>query len=226
MSSFCGIYKKNMDISLILHTCDKYEFCWNPFFQAFDNGKLELPKYFCSETLSVSREGWLNIKTGKGNWSDRLVSILEEVKTPYIVYMQEDFWPYQEMDMELFNFCFEELKRDNLSAFYITRKPPPNPEYGIFKAHSIFKDHEVFDFEAESPYLMNHQFAIWNRVELLKQLERGETPWENEIKGTERIRSRKEHNLYRLIDFKWYHAVVHKGKFAHDVNYNFPASSI
>jgi hypothetical protein len=207
-----------MDISLILQTCDNYEFCWNPFFRFFENGKLELPKYFCSENISVSKEGWSNIKTGKGEWSDRLISILEEIKTPYVAYMQEDFWPYREMDPEIFNFCLEELKRDNLSAFYITRKPPPNPEYGIFKAHSKFKSHEVLDFEAESPYLMNHQFAIWNKAELLKQLERGESPWENEIKGTERIKSRKEHNRYRLIDFKWYHTVVHKGKFVHDIH--------
>jgi len=204
------------EISLILHTCDKYSFCWDPFFKFTDGNLIDCRKYFCTEELSVEQNGWINLKTGSGEWSNRLITILNAIDTPYIAYMQEDFWPYRKLELDIFNKCFTDLKDENLSAFYITSRPPNKPEFGIFKDHSLFEGYQILEFAEESPYLLNHQFGIWNRLDLLDLLIENESPWNNEIHGTHRIRKAGNHNKYRVIDFSWYNTVVRKGQFTDD----------
>ncbi len=36
-------------------------------------------------------------------WSDRLITSLKSIQTKYVLYMQEDQWPFKQIDANLFN---------------------------------------------------------------------------------------------------------------------------
>jgi hypothetical protein len=205
------------EVTLILHTCDSYSFCWESYFHYIHKHfKVDIDKVFCTEETIVNQEGWSNLRTGKGEWSDRLIRILGDIKTPYVLYMQEDFWPIKDLDPEIVSKCLELMKRDKLSAFYITKSTSTRPEDGILKCYDEFKGNKMFRFMPNSPYIMNHQFALWDKLELLKNMVSNESPWQNEIRATRRIIERKEHENYKVMSHQWYEAVVRRGKFTED----------
>ena len=119
------------DISLVIQTCDEYEKFWHGWYLMFKRHKmfdLGWPVYFCNEEIDLpfSDIRFTQIKTGKSKkymgteqrdwlptfggpkqvdegWSDRLIHILKSVDTKYVFYMQEDQWPFANVDVELFN---------------------------------------------------------------------------------------------------------------------------
>ena len=100
----------NDNISLILHTCDSYEFCWDGFLHYFKkNFQIEsIKKYFCNEEKKINlSDGWEQFPTGKGQWSNRLIHILNNIKDDYIIYIQEDMWIHKKMDYDFLNSCYQ-----------------------------------------------------------------------------------------------------------------------
>lgn len=204
------------NISLVAHSCDNYEFCWKGFFHFFDlNFKHDIPKYFLSEDKIVSQPGWKNIRTGTGEWSDRLRIALNQIPTDYVIYVQEDAWPYREMPTEIIEKAFEFFNKRNANAVYLT-KTQIDPRYGNLKLFDAYKEHNIYSFYRDSSYIMNHQFGIWKRSALFENLHQGESPWTNEPRATKRISVIKEHDKYYCFDYAWYETVVRRGKFTND----------
>ena len=80
----------------------------------------------------------------------------------------------------------------------------------------------LYKFNNKSPYLISHQPSIINKDFLIKTLEPNESPWENEIKGTKRLKNKKyllkclglyDNNIYLYEYDNWYKAVVRQGKY-------------
>ena len=108
-------------ITFVLHTCDKYEFCWKGSLHYLDKHfKVPMPRLFCNEAEDVDLpEGWRQFKTGKGEWSERLRAVLDYVTTPYVVYCQEDFWPFTDLSSEWFDRLLQYIKVAGHHALYI-----------------------------------------------------------------------------------------------------------
>lgn len=198
--------RKTKMITFILHTCDDYEFCWKGSLHYLDKHfKEPMPRLFCNEEKDVALpEGWQQFKTGKGAWSDRLKIILDYVTTPYVVYCQEDFWPFRDIDSGAFNSALHVMPLLGLAAAYICKL-----DFNHCKMELI--TNEAYRFEPGSNYIHNHQFAIWNKEALLLNLGDCESPWTNEVTGTERVKQRGDHYLYMATNFNWYNAVVRHG---------------
>jgi hypothetical protein len=187
-------------IALIVHACDRYQLLFEGFYHFFkENGGLDLPikKYFLTEKLDVHFEGFENIKTGNGEWTDRLVSGLNQIESDYILYFQEDMW----IDKPLSNTFFE-----SVGSFMVSKNAK------LVKLHSS----EVYNTEGvglfmdglqmsvvdklKSTYLMSHQVSIWEKKFLIQQLPKNEHPWRNERKGSKRLRSSTE-TIYQVDYF-------------------------
>jgi hypothetical protein len=187
-------------IALIVHACDRYQLLFEGFHHFFkENGGLNLPfkKYFFTEKLDIQLEGFENIKTGEGQWTDRLMKGLNQIEEEYILYFQEDMW----LNMPLSVVFFEEI-----CAFIVSNK------IKLLKLHSS----EVYHTEGvgvyfqglqlamvdkkKSGYLMSHQISIWDKIFLQKQLNPNEHPWRNERKATKRLRNTLE-NIYHIDYF-------------------------
>jgi len=215
------------DISVIVHTCDKYKFCWDGWFYYFNkywNYDLPWSIYFLNETVDVKYKNIIQIKTGPGAWSDRLKIGLTEINSRYIFYLQEDIWLQKKVDHDLFSNLFKVIKNNNYNALRILNKN--NPKYYKLNNTPLFNG-KIFKFKKNSPYLISHQPSIIKKDFLIKTLIPNESPWDNEINGTKRLQNERlklkwrlfkyltnpDYQIYLYVFNNWYEAVVRQGSF-------------
>lgn len=181
-----------MDVALLVHTCDRYAFLYNGFeyfFNRYWDRKVRCRYYFATECIDAQIHGFQNVKSGKGAWSDRLRYLLIHViKEDYVLYFQEDMWLKEKVSGGFFNQLFDLVQKN---------------QWKQVKLHSadVYKtrptDHYLEGFNISqldvqsSDYLMSHQVTLWEKSHLLRLLSKGEHPWRNERKGTQKLRKMK-----------------------------------
>lgn len=177
------------DFGLLVHACDRYRFLYPGFawfFNKYWSFDIPCSYYFASEELDAPVKGFKNIKSGKGEWADRLAFLLRnEVTEKYVIYFQEDMWLNKPVSPAFFEQLFELISRNEWKQVKLTSAE-------VYQTHSTEYFIEGFniaklDNEA-SEYLMSHQVTIWDKEFLLAQLHKGEHPWRNERKGTKRLK--------------------------------------
>jgi glycosyltransferase involved in cell wall biosynthesis len=188
-------------VPLILHTCDLYEPYWNHWYFFFKKYVTGISKvYFLTEEKSpVFADEVTVIRTGKGEWGQRLLVGLEQISEPFVYYMQEDFWASKPFNPGQYVPLFFEKEMD---ALRITEK---SPLYDLEEVSSSF-----YRFKQNSDYLMTHQFSLWNREYLSKWIRAADSPWTNEVERTKEI-AKTSHAIY-LVDQNWYEPVVRRNK--------------
>jgi hypothetical protein len=176
-------------IAVVVHACDRYRLLFQGFEYFF---KKYWPQhtvvcnyYFLTEELDYNSDVFTNIKTGKGEWTERLRVALQCIEEPYIIYMQEDMWLSEMLCADTINSLVQFALENELQLMKLNSSE-------VYKtiATDIVIDGlrvGVLDNNA-SGYLMSHQLAIWNKEFLLSQLQYKEHPWRNERKGTKRLK--------------------------------------
>ncbi len=175
-------------VAVLVHSCDRYEFLYKGFEYFFSrHWDFQIPckYYFATEEKNININGFENILSGKGEWSDRLAVLLKEIPEEYILYLQEDMW----LDKDVGNIFFKELFDLTIANKWKQVKLNSSQVYKTVPT-SIFI--EGFNIAAidnkKSEFLMSHQITLWDKQYLLKQLLKGEHPWRNERKGTKRLK--------------------------------------
>jgi hypothetical protein len=175
--------------ALLVHTCDRYRFLY-PGFSYFFNQNWDFATncryYFATEEANIDLLHFRNIHSGKGEWSDRLRYLLQEVITEkYVLYFQEDMWLQKPVSSSFLNeliilaqqFDWKQVKLGSADIY----KTRPTPYYIDGFNITVLKN-------AASDYLMSHQVTLWDREFLIQQLHKGEHPWRNERRGTKRLK--------------------------------------
>jgi len=176
------------NVALLVHSCDRYEFLFKGFEYFFaKHWPFSIPcnYYFATEEKQVNVQGFTNILSGKGEWTNRLATLLREVKEEYVLYFQEDMWLTKDVNAAFFTQLFQLAKTNNWQQvkLHSSEVYKTNPtEYSI-EGFAVAK----LD-NAASEYLMSHQVTLWNKNFLLQQLPNNEHPWRNERKGSKRLK--------------------------------------
>jgi hypothetical protein len=184
-----NMHDTQKNVALIVHSCDRYELLFEGFerfFLKYWNFDIACNYYFATEEKESTIKGFKNIRSGKGEWSDRLAYLLKECITePYVLYFQEDMWLNKPVNPLFFNQLFEIV----VSEGWLQVKLHSS---GIYKTVATPKFIEGFNVtlldNAASEFLMSHQVTLWNKEFLLKQLQKKEHPWRNERKATKRLK--------------------------------------
>lgn len=170
-------------VTILYNTCDKYECLWEGFFILLEKywhgeiGKIILnteTKNFSYNGLNISRPR----KSGKNvSWSQRILNSLEEVDTPYVLMMLDDFYIKSPVDLNELGRCVERMDADkNIKTITFAWQPGPN------KTYKADKKYECRGRWAR--YRINAQIALW-RVDYLRSILRTyENPWQFEISGS------------------------------------------
>jgi hypothetical protein len=175
-------------VALLVHSCDRYQFLYKgfeAFFSRHWNFDIPCNYYFATEEIDAEVKGFMNIKSGKGEWTNRLSALLKTIPEDYIIYFQEDMWLTKDVNKYFFEQIFKltlqyDWKQVKLhsSEVYKTNETPLFIEgFNIAKV-----DNHASDF------LMSHQVTLWNKKYLMDQLPNGEHPWRNERKGSKRLK--------------------------------------
>jgi lipopolysaccharide biosynthesis glycosyltransferase len=189
-------------IPVVLHTCDKYKQFWNPWFYYFKKHvKPPFKIYFLSEEEDPDFiDEVIVIKTGKGEWGERLIRGFNLIPESYIYYMQEDFWACKPIDLSIF---LEPFIKYSMDALRIS-----NDSY-LYTLENVKSETDLFKFSQNSGYLMTHQFSLWDKSYFMQFINSNDDPWKNEIEQSD-VLSKLYHSIY-LIKNAWYNATVRKG---------------
>lgn len=218
---------KNKRAAIVLHTFDWYEFLWRwfvHFFEKFRKNDEGIIKYFLTEEKLTNFDGRISILSWNGERNQRLIKWLSLIEEDYIIYMQEDFWVYKDVDSkimsEIINFC---IKYD-VKLLKIHDKWD---EYMLEKTDKIIAWKHISRVNKNSEYLMSHAISIWNKQFLIEHLniELKQSPWENEIQETLKMKFDKKlplifqynmfskDNRYDETCHSWYRAVCSRGEY-------------
>ena len=189
------------EIPIILHSMDSYSKFWNPWFYLFNlHCKNHGPIIFLSEDKEPD---FLNdvrhIKTGKGEWGERLLRALNQIDYELVFYMQEDFWCVKDL----------ELNDNHLDMFVENKMDQLHIKENISLIQTTNVKENLYRFNQNSDYTQNHQFGLWRKDKLIENVLPHENPWQNEIEGSKRL-NQKPHRVY-LLDYHWYVSVSRRG---------------
>lgn len=201
--------------AIIIQTCDKYEFLWQGWFYYFYkywDYSIQCPIFFCSEErdllvfptplpephcYSVS-----SIKTGKGQWGERLHRILDALpeNIDTVFYMQEDFWLHRTLPKHIFESRLKTFREWDMDAYRCCANS---------KHFKFVGKHSPRHYAPDSPYLITHQASFWKRDYFRSVVLPHEDPWQNEKMGSRRVQG--QHKIF-FAPFNFYHTVCRKGE--------------
>jgi len=190
------------EIPVILHSMESYSRFWNPWYQLFNlHCKNHGPIIFLSEEKEPDFiDDVTHIKTGAGEWGERLLRALKQIDSELVFYMQEDFWCVN--DYELTDQLLEMFEKYGMDQLHIKENTH------LISTKKI--ENNLYRFEQNSEYTQNHQFGLWRKDKLIENVLPHENPWRNEVDGSKRL-NEKPHNVY-LLDFHWYVSVCRRGE--------------
>jgi hypothetical protein len=176
-------------IALIVHTCDRYRLLYigfEYFFKKyFPYQEIPISYYFLTEEEDFHSPIFTNIKTGKGEWSTRLLNGLEAIPEQYIIYFQEDMWLSQPVEAGTINQIINFVLANQTDMFKLSSN-------SVYKTNTMGKYFNGLAITLldnnRSQYLMSHQVTVWDKNFFKAQLRFKEHPWRNERKGTERLK--------------------------------------
>ena len=180
---------KNNDLTLIVCSCDGYSDVWYPYFEIFKRNWSDFayPIVLNTETEKYTHEG-LDIKClqlyneetkKKVSWADRMIETLKRIDSDFVMLTCEDNFIVSKVDNDKFEKAFDIIKKN--------RKISMLSFAGKLRASE--KTKWIGDFgriPMKKRYRVVLDTAIWRKDALLRNLKSGESPWEFELKGTER----------------------------------------
>ena len=201
-------------LAVVVHGCDRYSQLYPGFehlFKKYWPVDFPIRYYIITEEISYESDLFTTIKSGNGEWADRLRKGLEQIPEAHIIYFQEDFWLRAKIEV---GFLEQLLRIENLIGEKIELVKLHDGPYA-FDAHIDDLDgNEIYRLDkSNSDYLLSHAVSLWDKSFLLSFLGQGESPWENELLGSERLRKSKANVLCVKGLGQYYHTVSSKGRF-------------
>lgn len=193
-----------MKYSILINTCDKFEDCWNPFFQLWStywkdcNGKIylntEYKDYSYPGVDITPVQGCLknNVpQTERATWSQCLRWALEQMDTDIVLYMQEDYFLKDTVKNDIVE-KYVQLMADNkdIDCIHLTDQS--------VKAVAQSKYEKLYTTDMNHRYAVSCQTALWRKDRILELIRDYESAWNFEAWGSKRAKALK-HNYY-IID--------------------------
>ena len=175
------------EVALLVFACDRYEFIYKGFdyfFNKYWDHSIAIEKYFSTENKSLELQGYKHLKSGEGEWTNRLKRVLDQIPEKYIIFFQEDMWlsksPLAGNLEKIIKYAVEHnLKLLKLHSSEVYKTDSSGMEFDGLILSKLNK--------IESDFLMSHQVSLWDKQFLYDQLKDNEHPWRNERKGSKRL---------------------------------------
>ena len=197
-----------MSLAIVVNTTDKYCDLWDTWYYHFKKWRHNYPVYFLNERLDVPYDV-TQIKVDIPEvdlWTKKLRESLKQIPEDDVLVMLEDHWlakTFEKGEFESIYRLFQGFDADSMRI-------APESKLTTVNRMDLGYVYGVYHLRPTSKYLISHDPNIWKKVFLLECLEVDESPWDNEIKGTDRIRDRK-YSIYHYEKYWWINAMV-KGR--------------
>lgn len=191
---------------IVVSSSDKYQDCWHPFFTLFKRywPDCKAPILLNTETEAYAFPG-LDVRASraahgaaeKPSWAELLAKTLQQVETPLVLYMQEDYFLEAPVNGALIDdFARLMLADPAIKHLNLTHFSTPGPL-------SATDDERLMVIASRAPYRISCQAGLWRKENLLSYLHPQENGWMFEIFGT--WRSRRRNELFMAVNRGRYH---------------------
>jgi hypothetical protein len=109
-----------------------------------------------------------------------MLTALERIDTPYVMYFQEDYWIQEPVDTARMQSYVELMEKKNLNYIRLLSFPQPDYDYP--------EDPRLGLIARNGPYRTSVQISFWRREVFRDLIVPGESVWQFEINGTQRSR--------------------------------------
>ena len=197
----------NGDCTVLVCSCDKYADLLSPFSLLWHKFWPDCPFPVAIVSETSPREGGLCfdrvIPTGPGlNWSQMLVRALEEISTPYVLMLMNDYFLNGPVDTERFLMRLGQAKGFDAANLRLN----PNP-----RGMAPWRDSDLMEMPKDVAYCVTCQAGIWNREFLLGLARRNKSAWEFERYGSFMVGGEKRPLLVTPTKEFPFVDAVHKG---------------
>lgn len=172
----------NFDIGIFIASCDKYSDLWYPFFCFWNKywPDCNLPIYLMSNKKRF--DGVTQLFVSEKNWSDEMLSALDQFPHEYILYIQDDYFLNKKVNNERIKQILK-LVEENQPAYFrlFPHCGPPKEELlGGYK--------DVQFISKGTSFITSLQAAIWHKESLKQILLSGENIWDFELNSPSRTK--------------------------------------
>jgi len=167
------------NITVIIGSCDSYQPLWKNFDILFKRyWQLETNNLFVGETISIPYSNYTNILPGLNlPWGLRMLTALDEVTTPYVCFLLEDYYLTEIITETFIQKHIEILEQHNADKIMFDKLYSSD----VYSLTNLSED--LYQFNNHSMYLNSVQPAIW-RTDYIKQvLKPSYSPWQFELDG-------------------------------------------
>ena len=201
--------KKFSSLAVLIFGCDKYEFLWQSWYKYFKkNWDFSLANiYFNNEKKDVNFDGITQIKTDIPDvnlWTKRMREVLKQIPEEDIFFFMGD--EFFVKPFPSFGQVYKMYRWMNADSM---RVRPVSPANKVEPTNISVDNRSIVKFCNDSQYLISYSPNIIKKSFFLDCIQRDESVWDNETKGTERIREQNR-NIY-IYNKNWYINTVVKG---------------
>jgi hypothetical protein len=214
--------------TILVNSSDGFSDCWEPFFTLFT---LYWPNCDVKILLNTETTDWsfpglnlhctrVGLGAGKLTWSECLIKALDQVDTPLVLYLQEDYFFEKAVDVDFVNELVDMMEADaNVKHIGLTHFGSSGPFHPTL-------DPRLWKIDQKSRYRISTQAGLWRKETLRSYLKPEENGWMFEIYGTRISRRREECFLTVNRDiycpeqtpvFQYTHTGIIKGKWHRDM---------
>lgn len=222
--------KSSPDCTVIVCSCDKYADLLGPFLTLFRKYWSDCPFELVLITESdPALQGFERfdrmICCGTDmNWASRLVKALNQINTPYVLMLCDDYYLEKEVDTTLILKRLAEMKRFNAANLRMIPNPKPTA------ANTVGRKGDLYEYRKNTAYCIATQAGFWDRNFLKRLAEPVASIWEFERYGSFAV-TKDPHPLLVTATREFpFLDVVHKGHWekygvgclrANDITYDF-----
>lgn len=178
------------DLTILVNTCDGFADCWAPFFALFAKfwPDCPYPIVLNTETLDYTFAD-LDLRVAKValgeerrlTWSECLARCLDAIDTPYLLYLQEDYFLEAPVRADLVEAFVAVMRAGDADVIRLMECGGSGPWWPT-------GDPRLWHVDQRAVYRIALQAAIWRRSTLYRHLRAHETAWQLEVFGSARAR--------------------------------------
>ncbi len=182
------------DLTIFVNTSDNFDDCWVPFFTLFQKywPDCPYPIVLNTETKDFHFEG-LNIRCAKVaigetrrlSWSECLARSLDAIDTPYILYLQEDFFLEAPVKQDILEDFLAEIRAGHADVIRLLECDGAGPWQAT-------ENRLLWAVDQKAKYRIALQAALWRKSSLRAHIRLHESPWQLEIFGSMRAHRKSE----------------------------------
>jgi hypothetical protein len=170
------------NLSVLVSSFDGFSACWAPFCHGVARYWPDAPPIRLITNFATFESGQvtsLPVGPDRG-WSDNLRVALAKVETPFVLYLQEDYWLQSPVNSAQLQHYIDLMEQHGANYLRLIPLPPPDTPCPF--------EPNIGFIAAEAEYRTSLQAALWRTETLRELLVVGENAWDFELIGTPRSR--------------------------------------